>query len=137
MSVSFCLPHPVAVSAFMICRGLCACTEMLWMCVLYVSFGYKVRPRTFSCVAMGSALLFIVRSRTLVYSSRSGMNRVQVVLSGFSMRWFCFFHAKTLCRYGCMYFLAAFVLVCVDVMVMLSACTEPVHWVVVSLRCKC
>ena len=31
MSVSFCLPHPVAVSAFMICRGLCACTEMLWM----------------------------------------------------------------------------------------------------------
>ena len=38
MSVSFCLPHPVAVSAFMICRGLCACTEMLWMCVLYVSF---------------------------------------------------------------------------------------------------
>ena len=62
MSVSFCLPHPVAVSAFMICRGLCACTEMLWMCVLYVSFGSKVRPRTFGCVAMGSALLFIVRS---------------------------------------------------------------------------
>ena len=29
MSVSFCLPHPVAVSAFIICRGLCACTDML------------------------------------------------------------------------------------------------------------
>ena len=29
MSVSFCLPHPLAVSAFIICRGLCACTEML------------------------------------------------------------------------------------------------------------
>ena len=83
MSVSFCLPHPVAVSAFMICRGLCACTEMLWMCVLYVSFGSKVRPRTFGCVAMGSALLFIVRSRLLVYSAGSGVNRVQVVLSGF------------------------------------------------------
>ena len=26
--VSFCLKHPVAV-AFMICRGLCACTEIL------------------------------------------------------------------------------------------------------------
>ena len=26
----FCLPHPVAVSVFMICRGFCACTEMLW-----------------------------------------------------------------------------------------------------------
>ena len=49
MSVSFCLPHPVAVSAFMLCRGLCACTEMLWMCVLCVSFGSKVRPRTFGC----------------------------------------------------------------------------------------
>ena len=57
MSVSFCLPHPVAVSAFMICKGLCACTEMLWMCVLYVSFGSKVRPRTFGCVAMGSAFV--------------------------------------------------------------------------------
>ena len=44
--------HPVAVSAFMICRGLCACTEMVWMCVLYVSFGSKVRTRT---VAMGSS----------------------------------------------------------------------------------
>ena len=29
MSVSFCLPHLVAVSAFIICSGLCACTEML------------------------------------------------------------------------------------------------------------
>ena len=75
MSVS-CLPHPVAVSAFMICRGLCACTEMLWMCVLHVSFGSKVRLRTFGCVAMGSALLFIVRSRLLVYSAGSGVNRV-------------------------------------------------------------
>ena len=78
MRVSFCLPHPVAVSAFMIRRGLCACTEMLWMCVLYVE---------------------------------------QVVLSGFSKRLFCFVQAKTLCRYGCIYFLAALVLVCVDVIV--------------------
>ena len=117
----FCLPHPVAVSAFMICRGVCACTEMLWMCVLYVSFGSKVRPRTFGCVVMGSALLFIVRSRLLVYSAGSGVNRVQVVLSGFSKRLFCFVQAKTLCRYGCMYFLAALVLVCVDVIVMSSA----------------
>ena len=78
MSVSFCLPHPVAVSAFMICRGLCACTELL--CVLSVSFGSQVRPRTFVCITMGSALLFIVRSRLLVYSAGSGVNRVHVVL---------------------------------------------------------
>ena len=46
--------HPVAVlsDAF-----LCVCIE-----VLYVSFGSKVRPRTFGGVAMGSAVLFILRS---------------------------------------------------------------------------
>ena len=60
-----------------------------------VSFGSKVRPRTFGCVAMGSALLCIFRSRLLVYSAGSGVNRVQVVLSGFSMRLFCFVQAKT------------------------------------------
>ena len=32
------------------------------MCVLYVSFGSKVRPRTFGCVAIRSAVLFILGS---------------------------------------------------------------------------
>ena len=58
------------------------------MCVLYVRFGSTARPRTFGCVAMGSAVLFILRSRLLLYSVRSGVNRVQVVLSGFSVRFF-------------------------------------------------
>ena len=109
MSVSFCLPHPVAMSAFMICRGLCACTEMLWMCVLYLSFGSKVRPRTFGCVALGSVLLFIVRSRLLVYSAGSDVNRVQVVL----------FRQKL--YVGMLVCISALVLVCVDVIVMSSA----------------
>ena len=74
------------------------------MCVLYVNFGSKVSPKTFGCVAMGSAVLFIVGSRLLVYSSGSGVNRVQVVLSGFSMILFCFLQAKTLCRYGCVWY---------------------------------
>ena len=85
------------------------------MCVLYMSFRSKVRPRTFGCITMGSAVLFIWRSRLLLYAAWSGVNRVQVVLSGFSVRSCCFVQAKTLCRYGCMYFLAALVLV--DVMV--------------------
>ena len=91
------------------------------MCGLYVSVGYKVRPRTFGCIAMGSAVLFIFRSRLLLYSAGSGVNRVQVVLSGFSVRLFCFVQAKTLCRYGCIYIFAVLVLVCVAVMVMSSA----------------
>ena len=85
------------------------------MCVLYESRGSKVRPRTFRCVAMCSAVLFIFRSRLLLYSAGSGVNRVHVVLSGLNVRLFCFVQAKTLCRYGCMYFFAALVIVCVDV----------------------
>ena len=76
------------------------------MSVLYVSFGSKVRPRTFGCVAMYSVVL-------LVYSAGYGVNRVKVVLSGFSVRLLCFVQTKTLCRYGCMYFFATLVLVCV------------------------
>ena len=39
---------------------------------------------------------------------------------GFSERLICFVQSKTLCRYGCMYFLTALILVCADVMVMSS-----------------
>ena len=46
---------------------------------------------------------------------------MQVVLSGLSVRLFCIVQAKTVCMYCCMYFLAALVLVCVNVMVMSSA----------------
>ena len=92
--------------------------------------GSKVRPRTFRCIAMGSALLFIVRSRLLVFSAGSGVNRVQAVLSGFSMRLFCFVKAKTFCMYGCIYFLAALVLV-ICVGHDMNRCTG------CALRCKC
>ena len=59
-----------------------------------VSFGSKVRPITFGCVAMGNAVLCILRSRLFVYSEGSGVNRVQVVLSGFSMRFVLFCPGK-------------------------------------------
>ena len=52
------------------------------MCVMYVSFRSKVKPIIFWCVAMGSA----VRSSRLLYSSGSGVTRVQVLLSGLSVR---------------------------------------------------
>ena len=67
------------------------------MCVLYVSLGSKVRPRTFGCVAMGRAVLFILRSRLLVYCAGSGENRVQVVLSGFSVRLCVMLHPCMFC----------------------------------------
>ena len=52
----------------------------------------------------------------LLYSAGSRVNRVQV-----DIMCDCFVQAKTLRRYGCMYFLAELVLVCLDVMVMSSA----------------
>ena len=91
------------------------------MCVLYVSFGSKVRPRTFGCVAMRIGVLFIFRSKLLLYLAGSGVNRMQVVLPGFSVRLCCIAQAKTVWRYGCMYFLAVPVRVCVDMTVMSSA----------------
>ena len=39
-------------------------------------FGSMVRPRTFGCIAMGSAVLFILRFRFLVHSAGSGVNGV-------------------------------------------------------------
>ena len=46
------------------------------MYVLYVSFGSKIRPRTFRWIVMDSAVLFILRSSLLLYSAGSGVNRV-------------------------------------------------------------
>ena len=44
--------------------------------MLYVSFGSKVRPRTFGCVSIGNAVFFILGSRLILYSAGSGVNRV-------------------------------------------------------------
>ena len=55
------------------------------ICCTFVSFGSKVRVRIFGCVTMCSAVLFVLRSRFLVYSAGSGLNRLQVVLSGFDL----------------------------------------------------
>ena len=61
---------------------------MLLMCVPYVCFGSKVMPRAFRYIAMGSAVLFILRYRLLLYSAGCGVNREQVDLPGFSRDWF-------------------------------------------------
>ena len=85
---------------------------------VYVSFGSKVRPKILGCNAMGSALLFMFRPRLLLYSAGSGLNRVQEVLSGLITRLLWCVTSKTLCKYGCIYFLAALMPVCLNVVVM-------------------
>ena len=47
---------------------------------VYVNFGCKVKSRIFGCVAMCSAVLFILRSSLLLYSVGSGVNRVTFCL---------------------------------------------------------
>ena len=62
---------------------------------------------------MGSAVLFILRSRLLVCSIESGVNRVKVVLSEVSVILLCFVQANTLCWHGCcMYLLVVLMIVC-------------------------
>ena len=76
------------------------------MCVLYVSFG--ALPWVVQCC------LFEVQI-DLIFCRGLDCKLFCLDLV------FCFVQAKTLCRYGCIYFLAALVLECVDVMVMSSA----------------
>ena len=117
--VSFCLPHPVAVSAFMICRDLCACTEMLWMCVLYVSFGSKVRHRTCGCIAMGSALLCIFMFRLLYILQ--GLAWTECKLFYLDLVWDCFVLSRQKPYVGMVVYISwLHSCLCVDVMVMSS-----------------
>ena len=64
------------------------------MGLMHVRFGHKVRARTFGCVVMGSVMLSILSSRLLLYSAGSGVNRVPIILSGFSVRFLCFGQAN-------------------------------------------
>ena len=57
----------------------------------------------------------------VLYSAGSGVNNVVVVFCGFISKLFLFTQCVMLFRYGCMLFMVVFLLLCVDVIVMLSA----------------
>ena len=59
-----------------------------------MSFGFNIIPITFGCAAMCRAVLYTLRSRLLVYSTGSGVIRLQGVLSRFCVRLLCFVQAK-------------------------------------------
>ena len=56
-----------------------------------INFLFKKKIGLLYVIAMGSEVLFLLMPRLLLYSAGSGVNRVQVVLSGFSVRLFCLF----------------------------------------------
>ena len=121
MVVSLCFPHVFDVGALSICIVLRTLAVVISMCLLYVSLGSRVSPSIFGLMFMGSVMLSICSSSRVLYSSVSGVKRVHVVLSGLWMRLFVRFHVCISCKYECMFGLAMFMSLCVDVMVMSSA----------------
>ena len=86
--VSFCFPHIVDVSALSICIVLRAFVVVIYLCLLYVSFGSILSSSIFELMFMGSVMLYICSSSCVLYSDGSGVNRVHVALSGLRMRLF-------------------------------------------------
>ena len=78
------------------------------MCLLYVSFGSKVKPRTCGCEAMGSVMLLILNSMLLL-SAGSGVTDCKLFCVDVVQ--YCYVLIASL---GC-------TRACVDVMVMSSA----------------
>ena len=110
---------------------LCVCVGDVIDCCVFCLFSEASSCR---CSCMGSMSVLscrFLKSRLLVYPAGSGMNRMQAVLSVFSVRLLCFVQTKTVCMYGCMHLFAALVCVC--------RCDGDVICIcyMVSLKCKC
>ena len=84
--VSFDFPHFVVVRVLSILMVLSAFSLVCLVCSTKFNFGSKVMPRIFGCLLVGICMLFIVSDRVELYSAGSGVNSVDVDLSGFSFR---------------------------------------------------
>ena len=85
--VSLAFPQCVVVSAPRILLLCLALLAVFSMCFENFSFGSRVRPRILGSLTVGRVWFPIVSDRVLLYSAGSGLNRVVVVLSGFSVSW--------------------------------------------------
>ena len=74
--LSFCFLHVVDVSVLSICIVMSAFV-VIYMCLLYVSFGSRVSPNIFGLMFMGSMMLFIcvasLQNSQLVGKNESGI----------------------------------------------------------------
>ena len=100
ISVSFCFPHDVDVSAFMAFIDEAAFCVVLVMCFEKLSLGSSVRPSIFGFGSVGRVSLSILKESFLLYSAGSGVNRVVIVLLAFSMRLLSDVHFTISSRYG-------------------------------------
>ena len=81
-SGSFWFPYVVNVSAWSICIVLRAFVVVIYMCLVYMGLGSRVSASIFGLMFMGSVMLSICSSSSVLYSAGSGVKRVHVVLSG-------------------------------------------------------
>ena len=94
--------------------GSVSVSSCRWCMFDYCMYPVVVHNAPFCITYSWLILVKDARSNHIVES----YSRVQVVLSGFSVRLLCFVQEKTRSTYGCMYFFAALVPVGVYVMVM-------------------
>ena len=94
MSVSFCLPQAVDVSAFTTLSDLSAFSLVILMCSAKLSFGSNVTPRILGFLTVSMSVLLILRFCVVLCLAGSGVKRVAVRLSGFKIRAFSLVHVK-------------------------------------------
>src|SRR6478609_1440761 len=90
ISVSFCLPQVVEVSALSTLSDFSALSLVILVCSVKLSFGSSVTPSILGFLTVGMRVLLILRFSVLLYSAGFGVKRVAVDLSGFRMRSFSF-----------------------------------------------
>src|SRR6478736_10481047 len=90
ISVYFCLPQVVEVSALTTLSDLSAFSLVILVSSVKLSFGSSVTPSILGFLTVGMRVLLILRLSVLLYSAGSGVKRVAVGLPGFRMRPFSF-----------------------------------------------
>src|SRR6478609_3571634 len=78
ISVSFCLPQVVEVSALTTFSDLSAFSFVILVCSAKSSFGSSVTHSIVGFLTVGMGVLLILRFSVLLYSARSGVKRVAV-----------------------------------------------------------
>ena len=99
---SFCFPQDVPDRALVIFRLFRAFSVVVWICLLKLSLGSKVRPKIFGFLTVGTVVLFIWRVSWALYSAGSGVKSVAVLFDAFSFRLFSIVQEWIISRYGWM-----------------------------------
>ena len=116
-----CIPQRVVVSAFSIFVVFFLLSVVFCTCFAKVCMGSNVRPSIFIVLSVGSVVLFIASFSFVECSAGCGVNNIVCVFEGFRIRLFCLVQLNMSCRYERTYYLAVFMFVWVERIVMSTA----------------